>query len=213
MGRASESRARTSTSFERSSPGGPEPRPFQKKSSTSRARVSLTSLIWVNFKIISYQNYAIQKWIALFSKISQEFQVLNGIRNHKMVSKYFFKKISNTFGLNIANLSSFYDRLSCPGPLPGTLLFWPRARASPSLGPSKKGRARTAQKKSSTGQARAEPQARPITILYKAKCEFSKWQILAGNTYTFVKILCRFWNWIAVFEYQWHIFIALFFHF
>ena len=162
MGRASESRARTSTSFERSSPGGPEPRPFQKKSSTSRARASLTSLIWANFKIISYQNYAIQKWIALFSKISQEFQVLNGIRNHKMVSKYFFKKISNTFGLNIANLSSFYDRLLCPGPLPSTLLFWPRARAS-RLGPSKKGRARTAQKKSSTGRARAEPQARPIT--------------------------------------------------
>ena len=116
MGRASKSRARSSTSFEKSSPGGPEPRPFQKKSSTSRARASLTSLIWVNFKIISYQNYAIQKWIALFSKISQEFQVLNGIRNHKMVSKYFFKKISNTFGLNIANLSSFYDRLLCLGP-------------------------------------------------------------------------------------------------
>ena len=135
MGRASESRAWTSMSFERSSPGGPEPRPFQKKLSTSRARASLTSLIWVNFKIISYQNYAIQKWIVLFSKISQEFQVLNGIRNHKIVSKYFFKKISNTFGLNIANLSSFYDRLLCPGPLPGTILFWPRARASPSLGP------------------------------------------------------------------------------
>ena len=77
--------------------------------------------------------------------------------------KIFFEKISNIFGLNLANLSSFHDRLLCLGPLPGPLLFCPRARASPSLGPSKKGRARTAQKKSSTGRARAEPQARPIT--------------------------------------------------
>ena len=158
MGRASKSRARSSTSFEKSSPGGPEPRPFQKKSSTSRARTSLTSLIWVNFKIISYQNYAIQKWIALFSKISQEFQVLNGIRNHKMVSKYFFKKISNTFGLNIANLSSFYDKFLCPGPLPGTLLFWPWAGASRALALPKK--VEPGQPKKSRARAELEPSLR-----------------------------------------------------
>ena len=65
-----------------------------------------------------FQNYFISKlcYRIVFSKINQEFQVLNEIRNHKMVSKYFF-------GLNIANLSSLYDRLLCPGPLPGTLLF------------------------------------------------------------------------------------------
>ena len=77
--------------------------------------------------------------------------------------KISFEKISYIFGHNLANLGSFYDRLLFLGPLPGTLLFWPRARASPSLDPSKKSQARTAQKKSSTGRARAEPQARPIT--------------------------------------------------
>ena len=166
MGRASKSRARSSTSFEKSSPGGPKPRPFQKKSSTSRARASLTSLIWVNFKIISYQNYAIQKWIVLFSKISQEFQVLNGIRNHKMVSKYFFKKISNTFGLNIANLSSFYDRLLCPGPLPGTLLFWPWAGASRALALPKK--VEPGQPKKSRARAEPEPSLRLDPSLAKS---------------------------------------------
>ena len=44
MGRAYESRARAGTGFKRSSPGGPGPRPFQKKSSTGRARAGLTGL-------------------------------------------------------------------------------------------------------------------------------------------------------------------------
>ena len=34
------------------------------------------------------------------------------------------------FGLNIDNLSSFYDTLLCLGPLPGTLPFYPRAQVS-----------------------------------------------------------------------------------
>ena len=70
-----------------------------------------------------------------------------------MVWKYFLKKIFNIFGLNIANLSSFYDSLLCLGPLPGTLLFWLRARASPD-----------SPKKVKQGLSRAEPQVWPITI-------------------------------------------------
>ena len=46
--------------------------------------------------------------------------------------KIFFEKMSNIFGLNLANFGSFYDRLLCLGPLPGTLfLTWSLSELKP----------------------------------------------------------------------------------